>query len=125
MKLYDKKMVLKKIANLFEYYRECDKEEERVFLDFIRVIIGKFEDSERIGISSEEIEKHLFTSNDKGRKINDKVFALLSYIGADMEGVSFDDVKITRHSFRDMDNVYIDLDRTCDKDLSYVKFENV
>lgn len=125
MKLYDKKMVLKKIANLFEYYRECDKEEERGFLDFVRVIIGKFEDSERIGISSEEIEKHLFYNGYKGRKINDKVFALLSYIGADMEGVSFDDVKITRHSFRDMDNVYIDLDRTCDKDLSYVKFENV
>ena len=31
MKLYDKKMVLRKIANLFEYYRECDKEEERAF----------------------------------------------------------------------------------------------
>ena len=126
MKMYDKRKVLKKIASLFEYYGEYEQEEERKFLDFIRIIITKFEDSEKISISSEEIEGHLFSSyGDNGRKINDRVFRLLSSIGADMEGVSFEGVKITRHSFKYMDNVHINLDKLFDKDLSSVKFENV
>ena len=126
MKMYDKRIVLKRIASLFEYYGEYDKEEERSFLDFIRIIIAKFEDSEKISISSEEIEGHLFDSYDeKGKKINERVFRLLSSIGADMEGVSFEGVKITRHSFKYFENVHIDLDKLYDKDLSSVKFENV
>lgn len=126
MKMYDKKILLKRIAMFFEYYNSSNKEEEKQFLDFVKVIISKFKENDKISISKDEIEKYLFIILDnKYKKINEKVFRLLSSIGADMNGVSFENTKITGFKFNKLENVNIDLDKLFDKDLTGVMFKNV
>ena len=111
---------------MIKNYDDYDKEEEKNILEFIRTVLSKLNGQERISISSEEIEKYLFTLDEKGyKKINEEIWGFLCMIKADMEGVGFEGTKITGLYFDGLENVRIDLNKLYDKDLSFVSFLGV
>ncbi len=118
MKTYSKALVIKKINNLLKHYSD-----EQISLQFAKLLLDKVNEKEEITLSPEEISKYLF--NRETNKINNSVFFTLRSLGADLNGVSFDNIEIQGYYFNGFENITINLDLVPDKNLSKTCFEGV
>lgn len=123
--LYDKETLVKKVSSMLRYFDNQENKDE--IIKAAQILMTRIkESSDRVELDSELLENILFTQNEDGTKnVVKDVFFELKSIGADMSGVSFDNVHISGLYFNNLKNVEINIDRIPNKDISKTSFNGV
>lgn len=123
--LYDKETLVKMVSSMLRYFDNQENKDE--IIKAAQILMTRIkESSDKVELDSKILESILFTQNEDGTKniVKDVFFGLKS-IGADMSGVSFDNVHISGLYFKGLKNVKINIDRIPNKDISRTSFDGV
>lgn len=118
MKIYDKQKIIKEIQTMLS-----SSLNEKLILEYIKMLLDKTVDDKDITLNSKEIEKFLFDNETK--TINKSIFESLNRLKADLKGINFDGFPINNFNFSRLENVVINIDKVPSKDLTGVYFGGV
>lgn len=123
--LYDKETLVKMVSSMLRYFDNKENKDE--IIKAAQILMTRIkESSDKVELDSKIFESILFIQNEDGTKniVKDVFFGLKS-IGADMNGVSFNNVHISGLYFNGLKNVEINIDSIPNKDISRTSFNGV
>ncbi len=124
--LYSKNEIIGLVSSMLKYYDKSEYKKEIVKAAHLLMDKVRYSDKEDITLESDFIEEILFVLNEDGTKsIVSDVYSILRSIGADLKGVSFDNVHISGYYFGSLKNVEINIQKIPNYDISNTSLKGV
>ena len=124
--LYEKDKIIEAVSVLLKYYDKSENKKATVKASHLLMDKVRYNDAEVITLEPDFIEEILFISNEDGTKsIARDVYGQLRSLGADLKGVSFDNVHISGCYFGGLKNVEINIQKIPNYDISNTSLKDV